>query len=111
MTAEAPYVVVSESACSACGGSTLVSLCGRTDDSHEPCVLRGGHIGPCYGEDDVASGWSPAASCRVCCVCPCGSTSDGTLCRFCKVVMRPGFQPPNFDPSTHRPRETSDETS
>jgi hypothetical protein len=98
-----PYVVVSDEPCADCVGSMLVALCGRTDDGSDgPCVLRGDHFGPCYGESDVASDWSPAAACRRCCVCPCGSTSDGTSCRFCAVTMKPGYEPPTFDPTTHR---------
>lgn len=88
--------------CPTCNGSALVSLCGRTDDiSDGACVLRGGHFGPCWGEGDVASDWRPAASCRDCCVCPCGSTDDGTECRFCHQTMRPGVKAIK-DPATHQ---------
>jgi hypothetical protein len=46
-----PYVVVSDEPCADCVGSMLVALCGRTDDGSDgPCVLRGDHFGPCYGE-------------------------------------------------------------
>lgn len=99
------YTVPPGSPCVDCGGSALWALCGRTDNGSDgPCVLRGdGHLGPCYGPEDVASDWEPAAACRTCCVCPCGSTSNGTPCPYCAVTMRPGTQPPPFDPATHRP--------
>ncbi len=99
-----PYIVDSDEPCSVCGGSAIVGLCGRTDDGSDgPCVLRpGDHV--CHGEGDVAGDWAPATSCRNCCVCPCGSRSDGTMCPFCEVQMHPGIEPPAFDPSTHRPR-------
>lgn len=94
--------------CLDCNGSMLAALCGRTDaGSDGPCVMRSGHgDSPCWGEGDVASDWEPALPCRVCCVCPCGSTMDGSLCRFCGVRMRPGTQPPKFNPGTHRPEGT-----
>ena len=78
--------------CPDCLGTGMVGLCGRTDDGSDgACVLRGGHTGPCYGENDVASDWEPASTCRTCCVCPCGSTDDGTECRWCHVTMTPGL--------------------
>ena len=82
--------------CPTCNGSALVALCGRTNKTGiggGPCVMRSGHVGPCWGENDVASDWSPAAACATCCVCPCGSTNDGTLCRFCGVTTTPGSAP------------------
>lgn len=94
--------------CSACHGSALVALCGRIDaDSDGPCVLRGGHFGPCWGEGDVASDWSPMASCRKCCVCTCGSfdasRDDGSECPDCHEAPRPGFIVSNPN-STERER-------
>lgn len=77
--------------CPACWGTAWSALCGRTDDGSDgPCVMRERHSGPCYGENDVASDWSPVLPCRTCCFCPCGSTSDGTECRYCGVTRTPG---------------------
>lgn len=98
------FVVPEAAPCRFCDGSALAALCGDTADADGPCVMRSGHTGPCWGEGDVAADWSPALPCRTCCVCPCGSTSDGSLCPYCAVQMRPGVNPPEFDPSTHRPR-------
>lgn len=101
--------------CPDCHGSTLVALCGRpVAGSEGPCVIRGGHFGPCWGEDDVASDWSPAASCRRCCVCPCGSTSDGSECRFCHITMTPGALPDTdrrWCPGCHGSRHMADGTT
>ena len=81
--------------CPTCNGSAIVALCGRDDGGGAGggCVLRPLHIGPCYGPDDVGRDWIPVATCRTCCVCPCGSTDDGTECAWCHVSMTPGQIP------------------
>lgn len=66
--------------CPACMGSgttgVLLALCRRTDDGSDgPCVMKAGHSGPCYGEDDVASDWQPAIAehCPTCLNYPSGT--------------------------------------
>lgn len=53
--------------CPDCSGSGLIALCGKVDDPWSgPCVMRSGHDSPCWGEEDVAGDWTPAAPCRTC---------------------------------------------
>lgn len=74
--------------CGTCNGTGMVALCGKPTDWSGPCVLRSGHNFHCHGEDDVASDWTPAATCPACQSCPdCGSRlPESASCRFCPYV-------------------------
>ena len=76
--------------CPDCNGTGMVALCGDPEPG-SPCVLRSGHFGPHWGEDDVASDWIPAATCRTCQSCPdCGSTlPESGSCGWCPFSRPP----------------------
>ena len=81
-----------------CHGTAMIGNCGKPVKFSGPCVLRPhDESSPCYGEDDVASGWSPVSSCPRCCVCPCGSLDASAdpqeLCRYCRTLPTPGLEP------------------